>query len=47
MTKGSQAAVAVGVTTIVGRPRLAILLAALSAAPADEGRETIAVEASA
>ena len=44
--KGVAAAVAAGVTTIVGRPRLPILLAAIRAQSAAVDRETLAVEAS-
>ena len=44
--KGVAIAVAAGVKTIVGQPRLAILLAALRAQKTNEDRETIAVEAS-
>lgn len=44
--KGVAAAVRAGVTTIVGRPRLAILLAAVRAAHVANDREAVAVEAS-
>ena len=44
--KGVAAAVRAGVTTIVGRPRLAILLAAVRAAHVGNDREAVAVEAS-
>lgn len=45
--KGVAIAVQAGVKTIVGRPRLAILLAALRARKTSEDPETVAIEASA